>query len=113
MNKSLIFAVALTILASLSLIVANEVSEKTTDKQTEIYMGVDAKDEEAVNLIQRELNEEKWNELFKDVDLDSLDFSGFDTNFAGKPADKLKEAFRALLDMFKLPIQETSSEKSD
>lgn len=94
MKFSLLLAVALVAI-SIGVAIADDVEVTSTEAtRQDTYMGVDANDAEAVKQKLDELNKEKWEQLFGDVDIDDIDFSpSFETN----SIDSLKGSLNNLL----------------
>lgn len=72
------------------------------DEEKKTYMGVDANDKDAVDKKQKELNHEKWQELFgSDADINHIDFSPDFSNPGFKEGvNKVKDALKTLLGLF-------------
>lgn len=90
-------AVILTISLMNTVMATENKSGSTTASNT--YMGVDADDAEAVKNKQDELNHEKWQQLFGDVDINDVEFTpdldmGSVRELGGKLRDLLAEAIK-------------------
>lgn len=105
--------IAMTVALVFVTIAMAEDQEKSGSSGT--YMGVDANDKEAVERRQKELNHEKWHELFgKDASVEDMDFSGFDTSSVfSDSVTKLKDALKKVIKRFGEKKQSTEEEVVD
>lgn len=98
MKLSLALAVISAAFLIVSLVSADqdENSSSTEAVKRDTYFGVDANDAEAVKQKQDELNEEKWQLLFGDLDADQLDFT---PEFEKNPVKGVKESLKGFKEL--------------
>lgn len=119
------FLVALV--ATLSVVILNDavtsakdLDPTTTSTMRSTYFGVDANDKEAVEKIQKQLGQEKWNEMMGDVDINSMNFepnlnspekpktaSEVIATFVDKAEERLQKAVKKLHDSIFKPTTTT------
>lgn len=105
----ILLSVALATMTVLNSIMAANIDQTTTPAT---YFGVDAKNPEAVAQRQRELNHEKWTDLFgHEADIGDMDFTpDVESSKFVEGVKKVKDALKSLLSLFtKKPAPEPAA----
>lgn len=99
-SASLSVAVILT-MSLVSVIMAEGIQVSSTPTPApNMYMGVDANDQQAVRDKQDELNHEKWQQLFGDSSIDDLNFTpDLDSDTMRDMGNKLKSLLQQVINL--------------